>query len=102
MELVRPMYPLRQRSKSCPGRPWGILPPMQASHDEGSKGAPREGEGRTELEQDEDELGRLLSRTEVELSKPDAVQRREIIAQLKLAAASIKAERAIEAPDDSA
>ena len=38
------------------------------------------------LKLDERALERLLSRAEAELSEPDAVQRREAIAQLKLAA----------------
>lgn len=43
---------------------------------------------RTWPKQDEEALQRLLSRTESELADPDAVQRRETIAHLKLAAAS--------------
>ena len=48
--------------------------------------------------QHEQALDRLLSRAELELLSPQAVQRREIIAHLKLAAASAKAEDAPEAP----
>ena len=48
--------------------------------------------------QHDEALDRLLSRAELELLSPDAVQRREVIAQLKLAAASAKAEDAPEAP----
>ena len=48
--------------------------------------------------QPEEALDRLLSRAELELLSPQAVQRREIIAHLKLAAASAKAEDAPEAP----
>ena len=48
--------------------------------------------------QHEEALDRLLSRAELELLSPQAVQRREIIAHLKLAAASAKAEDASGAP----
>ena len=48
--------------------------------------------------QHDEALDRLLSRAELELLSPQAVQRREIIAHLKLAAASAKAEDAPEAP----
>ena len=62
-----------------------------------SKGT-SEGGSRSGLEQDEEALHRLLSRAELELSDPDAVQRRETMARLKLATASAKAEHAPEAP----
>ncbi len=61
-----------------------------APQDEGTKG-PSVGEGdRIRLKQDEEALGRLLSRAELELSNPEAVRRRETIARLKLAAASTR------------
>jgi hypothetical protein len=46
-----------------------------------------EQEGRTGLDHDEGAIHRLLSRAELELSKPEAVRRRGTIELLKLAAA---------------
>ena len=54
-----------------------------------STGNSVEAGARTWPKQDEDVLQRLLARAELEFSDTDAVRRRENIARLKLAAASI-------------
>ena len=75
----------------------GAAPPNGASQATSVEGGAPSGLGQDEGT--EGALDRLLSRAELELSDPDAVQRRKIVAQLKLAAASVRAERDPEAPD---
>ncbi len=58
-----------------------------APQTEGSQSASVDDEGRARLEQDEAAIQRLMSRVELELSNREAVQRRETIARLKVAAA---------------
>jgi len=60
--------------------------------DTGLNGTPVEQGGRTWPEQDIDEIDRLYSRAELEMSNPEVVRRRETIAQLKLVAASTRQE----------
>ena len=62
---------------------WDAAPQGKASTD-----APVEKGTRTWPELDEEALRCLFSRAEFEMSDPEAVQRRETIARLKLAAAS--------------
>jgi hypothetical protein len=70
-----------------------------SSQDKEATGTPARTGARTLPKQDEEALHRLLSRTESELSDPEAVQRRETIVHLKLAAASARAEGDLEPPD---
>ena len=62
------------------------LPLTAAPRVDGSEGISARLDQGTGPKLDESALERLLSRAEAELSEPDAVQRREAIAQLKLAA----------------
>ncbi len=62
-----------------------------ALQDKESKRTFVEKRGRTRPERDKEALQRHLSRTELELADPEAVRRRETMARLKLATASIKA-----------
>ena len=64
------------------------LPRITAPQADGSERISKPTEGGTGLKLDERAIDRLLLRAEVELCEPDAIQRREAIARLKLAAAN--------------
>ena len=81
MKLSRALNGLRPLvSSNCK------LPPTAAPRTDGSEEMSARHDQGTGPKLDERALERLLSRAEAELSEPDAVQRREAISRLKLAA----------------
>ena len=81
IKLSRALKGFRPLASNSLGR-LRTAPPQAGGSEQLSKSA----DGGTGLKLDDRAIERVLLRAEVELSEPDAIQRREAIARLKLAA----------------